>query len=219
MRPRIKVCCIQDEDEARRAVAAGADALGFVGRGLSGPEVIPDDDRIAALAATVPPWVSTVLLTRLSDPDALAAQVVRCRTSTVQICDAVPPEAWAAVRRAAPGVRVLQVVHVTDEGALRTAREAAPHVDALLLDSGSPAGPTPAYGGTGRTHDWDLSARIVALARVPVILAGGLHAGNVAHAWATVRPYGLDLCSGVRRGGRLDDDRLRAFFDAVAPLT
>ena len=70
-------------------------------------------------------------------------------------------------------------------------------------------------GGTGRAHDWEVSARIVAGVDVPVFLAGGLHAGNVAEAVRQVRPWGVDLCSGVRTDGRLDAGKLAAFVAAL----
>lgn len=215
MRARVKICCIQSRADAQLAVRAGADAIGLVGRGLSGPEVIEDDDRIAYIADSVPPFVSTFLLTREQDPDALAAQVLRCRTSTVQICDAVSPDAWAAVRAASPATRIVQVVHVSGAESIDEARELAPHVDAILLDSGTPSGDAPVFGGTGLTHDWSISARIVEALETPVILAGGLRATNVAEAIAKVRPFGIDLCSGVRENGMLDADRLKAFFAAL----
>jgi phosphoribosylanthranilate isomerase len=119
------------------------------------------------------------------------------------------------VREAAPGVRIVQVIHVDGASAVERARAAAPHVDAVLLDSGAPTGPNPVYGGTGQTHDWTISARAREVVGVPVWLAGGLRASNAAAAIATVRPFGLDLCSGVRTGGRLDPDKLRAWMSAV----
>jgi phosphoribosylanthranilate isomerase len=214
MRPRVKICCILDHAELQLAVDAGADAVGFVGPGLSGPEV-REEPVIASLAAATPPGVSSFLLTRVADPGALAAQVVRCKTNVVQICDEVAPAAWRAVREAAPGVRIVQVIHVDGASAVERARAAAPHVDAVLLDSGAPTGPNPVYGGTGQTHDWTISARAREVVGVPVWLAGGLRASNAAAAIATVRPFGLDLCSGVRTGGRLDPDKLRAWMSAV----
>jgi phosphoribosylanthranilate isomerase len=215
MRPRVKICCIQDPREAALAVSAGADAIGLVGRGLSGPEVIDDDDRIAAIADTVPPFVSSVLLTREQDPAALAAQVVRCRTTLVQIGDAVVPEAWAAVRDSAPNVGIVQVVHVSGEDAIAEAVRVAPFVDGVLLDSGTPTGPNPVFGGSGATHDWSISARIVEAVDKPVYLAGGLRASNVAEGVARVKPFAIDLCSGVRTDGRLDPEKLADFFAAV----
>lgn len=215
--PRLKVCCLQDERELDLAVAAGAHLLGLVGRGLSGPEVI-DDDRITHLARRAPPGAVAVLLTRDQDPAELVRRVVRTRVGVVQICDAVSPEVWAAVRRDAPGVRILQVVHVQGPEALEEAQRVAPHVDAVLLDSGTPQGPNPVYGGSGATHDWQISRQIVQATPGPVWLAGGLQAGNLAAAWATVRPFGVDLCSGVRRDGRLDAARLGAFVAAWRAL-
>jgi phosphoribosylanthranilate isomerase len=181
--------------------------------------VIDDDDRLARIADAVPPGVVSVLLTRLSDPDALAAQVVATRVGAVQICDAVPSEAWAAVRRVAPGVRILQVVHVGGPEAFDEAIAVAAHVDGLVLDSGTPKGAQPVFGGTGRTHDWSVSARIVAAVDKPVFLAGGLRADNVVDAATRVRPFGLDLCSGVRTDGRLDPVKLAAYVAAVARIS
>lgn len=74
-------------------------------------------------------------------------------------------------------------------------------------------------GGKGRTHNWMLSRRIVEQCGKPVFLAGGLRAENVAAAWAAVRPWGFDICSGVRTpDDHLDETRLAAFFAAVAAL-
>lgn len=218
MRPRVKICCIQDEHEAALAIHAGAHLLGLVGRGLSGPEVIEDDGRIGEIAASVPPGVVPVLLTRVNDPNELARQVVRTRVGAVQICDAVDPVCYEFIRRQAPGVRILQVIHVSGPSSLDEALEVAPHVDAVLLDSGTPQSDEPVYGGTGRTHDWAISARIVEAVDRPVFLAGGLRPHNVAEAFAQVKPYGLDLCSGVRTDGALDPHKLAAFLETTRSL-
>jgi phosphoribosylanthranilate isomerase len=128
------------------------------------------------------------------------------------------PDGYAALRRALPGVRLVQVIHVTGREALTLAGELAGRVDALLLDSGAPAAAIPELGGTGRTHDWDLSRRIRERVERPVILAGGLTDANLAQAYRRVRPYGLDVCTGVRADGRLDEERLGAFMGAVQAL-
>ncbi len=214
MRTRLKICCMASVEEARTAVAAGADALGLVARMPSGPGPIPDD-LIAEIAGTVPPPVATFLLTCETDPDAIVDHVGRCRTNTVQLVDAVPVEAYRALRRAHPAVRIVQVIHVEDADSLEEARLAARHVDALLLDSGRPKLAVKELGGTGRVHDWSLSARIVEESPVPVFLAGGIRADNVAEAIRAVRPYGIDLCSGVRTDGRLDPAKLRPLVAAM----
>ena len=119
------------------------------------------------------------------------------------------------IREALPGVRLVQVVHVTGEESLEEAREVEAEVDAILLDSGNPKLAVKELGGTGRVHDWAVSRRIREGVRVPVYLAGGLSAGNVGEAIRAVGPFGLDLCSGVRTEGRLDGGKLGAFFDNV----
>src|SRR6185312_2649829 len=102
------------------------------------------------------------------------------------------------------------------EHSVREAQIVAPHVDALLLDSGNPHLAIKELGGTGRVHDWTHSARIVRKCGKPVFLAGGLRADNVRSAIDAVRPFGLDLCSGVRTDGALDAQKLAAFFAALA---
>ncbi|MEZ4701718.1 MAG: phosphoribosylanthranilate isomerase [Rhodothermales bacterium] len=211
---RIKICCIQDLDEARMALDAGAHALGLVSAMPSGPGVI-SDARIAAIAAAIEPPAETFLLTSRQDPAAIAAQLDACRPTTVQLCDAIPRKGYARLRDAAPAVRIVQVVHVVDEASITEAVAASAHVDALLLDSGNPGLATKELGGTGRTHNWAWSRRIVEAVSVPVYLAGGLRAENVAEAVRTVRPYGLDVCSGVRTAGRLDAGKLARFIEAA----
>jgi phosphoribosylanthranilate isomerase len=212
--PRVKVCCIQSVAEARAAVAAGAAALGLVSDMPSGPGVIPEE-RIAAIAAAVPPPVAPFLLTCRQDVPALAAQQRRLRVATLQLCDRLPAGAHVKLRAVLPGIRLVQVVHVTGAEALHEAQEVAAHVDAVLLDSGNPALPVKQLGGTGRRHDWALSRRIREALDIPVFLAGGLTGDNVAEAIAAVGPFALDVCGGVRTAGALDEARLRAFFRAV----
>jgi phosphoribosylanthranilate isomerase len=215
---KVKVCCIASVEEARLAIDAGAAALGLVSAMPSGPGVI-DEATIAAIAAAVPRDVETFLLTAHTDAAAILAQHRSCRTTTLQLVDTLAPRELRELRRALLPSRVtlVQVVHVTGASALDEALAVAPMVDALLLDSGNPALAVKQLGGTGRTHDWAVSREIVQRAGVPVWLAGGLNAGNVADAIATVRPQGLDLCNGVRSDGRLDAGKLRMFFDAVTP--
>jgi phosphoribosylanthranilate isomerase len=213
--PFVKVCCISSLDEARLAVACGASALGLVSEMPSGPGVIPDE-LIAEIAAQVPPPVATFLLTCRQDADAILAQHRLCRTSTIQLVDHVPLAQLEKLRAELKGIKLVQVIHVADEASVDEARTCAPFVDALLLDSGNQKLAVKELGGTGRTHDWSLSQKIRATAGKPVFLAGGLGAGNVAEAVRAVRPFGLDLCSGVRTHGALDQEKLIAFFAALA---
>ena len=180
----------------------------------SGPGVI-GEDLIAQIAHRVPPTVDTFLLTAHQEAGAIIEQHRRCRTTTLQLVDHVPHGQLRRLREALPGIRLVQVIHVTGEAALQEAAAVAPLVDAILLDSGNPALAVKQLGGTGRTHDWSLSGRIRAAVGVPLFLAGGLRPENVGEAVAAVRPFGLDICSGVRSEGRLDADKLARFVAAV----
>jgi len=212
---RVKVCCISSVGEARLAVRLGASALGLVSEMPSGPGVIPEA-LIAEIAASVPPPIGTFLLTSRTDPAEIVAQQKRCGVNTVQICDRLPSGGLATLRKALPGVSLVQVIHVTDETSEEEALEAAREVDVLLLDSGNQSLPVKELGGTGRTHDWTLSAEIVKKSKVPVFLAGGLNAENVDDAIRSVRPFGVDLCTGVRTDGILDERKLIRFMAAVS---
>jgi phosphoribosylanthranilate isomerase len=208
--PRVKICCIRSLAEAELAIAHGAAALGLVSAMPSGPGVI-DEATITSIASRVPPPIATFLLTSRTTTAEIVAQQRRCRTNTLQLCDYVEPEVHRALRRELPGIAIVQVIHVTGPEAIEIARDAAERVDALLIDSGNPSLPTKELGGTGRTHDWALSRRIRDAVRVPLFLAGGLRPENVAIAIEAVRPFGLDLCSGVRTAGRLDAQKLERF--------
>lgn len=214
MKPRIKICCISSIEEAHTAASFGAAALGLVGKMPSGPGVI-DDDLIYAIARTVPPPISTFLLTSETAADAIIAHHERTRTNTIQLVDALQEAVYDNLRAAMPSVKLVQVIHVLDDASVAEALRLAEHVDALLLDSGNPNLPVKELGGTGRVHNWNLSRQIVAQARVPVFLAGGLKADNVQAALEQVQPFGLDLCSSVRTDGQLDPKKLEAFFRAA----
>ena len=216
MTPQVKVCCIASTAEARLAQAQGAAAIGLVSAMPSGPGVI-DDARIAEIAAAMRgSGLRSFLLTARTQARAIAAQHRAAGTTTLQLVDALPLAELRALRGLCPGVELVQVVHVTGPAAVEAAQAVAPWVDAILLDSGNPALAVKQLGGTGRTHDWALARRIrEAVAPRPLWLAGGLRAHNVAAAIAAVQPHGLDLCTGVRQGGRLDEALLAGFMAAV----
>jgi phosphoribosylanthranilate isomerase len=211
---RVKICCISSIDEAARAIAHGASALGLVSRMPSGPGVV-EEAHIARIIATVPPPIATFLLTSATDAAAIIAQQHHMRPTTLQLVDHLGSDVHRALRDALPGITLVQVVHVEDDSSVEYALAAANTVDALLLDSGRLNAPVKELGGTGRTHDWSLSRRIRDHAGKPVFLAGGLHAGNVIDAIRAVDPFGLDLCTGVRTDGQLDDAKLAAIMHQV----
>jgi phosphoribosylanthranilate isomerase len=213
--PRLKICCMQNVEEAWSAVEAGAAALGLVSGMPSGPGVI-EDETIAEIAAAIPPPVLSVLLTSLQDAESIIAQQRRLRPRALQLVDRLVRGDHAELRAALPGIALLQVVHVVGPESVEEARAVAPHVDAILLDSGNPALAVKQLGGTGRTHDWTLSRQIREAVAVPVFLAGGLNPENAGEAVRQVGPFGLDVCSGVRRDGKLDLALLAAFVRAAS---
>ena len=213
-RPRLKVCCIQDVEEARLAVRLGASALGLVSAMPSGPGVIAEE-TIAAVARRVPPPVATFLLTSRQDAAGIVEQQRRTRVSTLQICDRLEGGAHRDLRAALPGIALVQVVHVTGPESIEEAVAVAGEADAILLDSGDPWLAVKELGGTGRRHDWRLSRRIRESVPVPIFLAGGLRPENVQEAIAEVGPFAVDVCSGVRTDGRLDAQKLERLMAAI----
>jgi phosphoribosylanthranilate isomerase len=215
LRTRVKVCCITTPAALELALRRGADAIGLVGPMPSGTGII-DLGQARLLAARTPPPVASFLLSCATRGEDLVAEARAVAPTVLQIVDAVDPGVYALLRRELPALKIVQVLHVLGEASIAAARALAGQVDALLLDSGAPDAPLRQLGGTGRVHDWRVSRRIVEAVPVPVFLAGGLRPDNVAEAIRTVRPFGVDLCTGLRTEGRLDVTKLAAFMAAVA---
>jgi len=214
MRPRVKICCIANKQEAAYAISFGASAIGLVGKMPSGPGPISDEE-IHSIAKTVPPPVATFLLTSEQTAPEIIRHHKRTLTNTIQIVDELRDRDYKAIREALPNVKLVQVIHVVGEQSIDEAAELAEFVDAILLDSGNPNLAVKELGGTGRRHDWRLSRKIVETCGKPVFLAGGLNAENVREAIDSVQPFGLDLCSGGRADGKLDLNKLEQFFNGV----
>jgi phosphoribosylanthranilate isomerase len=202
MRPRIKICGITNLDDAQLAVELGADALGFV---FYPPSPRAVTVTVAAdICHQLPPFVARVGVF----VDELEYEIDRaleeCLLTALQFHGEEPPGFCVKFR-----AKSIKAIRLRDEDSLRAAAEY--DVDALLLDAYNAR----AQGGTGRTIDWSLAARAGEFVSKPVILAGGLTAENVAAAIRTVKPYAVDVASGVEREpGRKDAEKLRRFFEA-----
>jgi phosphoribosylanthranilate isomerase len=211
---RIKVCCISSNEEAKLAIQNGASAIGLVSEMPSGPGIIAEK-QIIEIAATTPPGVSSFLLTSKQDINSIIDQQKRCGANTIQLVDTLEQGTLQDLREALPGIRIVQVIHVKGEESLNEAVALQNRVDALLLDSGSPEKAVKELGGTGRTHNWLISRRIVEAVKLPVFLAGGLKPANIFEAIQTVRPFGVDVCSGIRTEDKLDEAKLKQFCAEV----
>ncbi|MCP4631792.1 MAG: phosphoribosylanthranilate isomerase [candidate division Zixibacteria bacterium] len=215
MRTRVKICCIRSIEEARTAIEFGASALGLVSEMPTGPGVI-SDELIAEIAEQIPPSIESFLLTSKTDSREIIKQLKEFKTNTVQIVDELETGSYEDIRNALSEIKIVQVIHVTGEESVGEAEDVSNFVDAILLDSGNTKLEKKELGGTGRTHDWSISKQIVDGVNIPVFLAGGLDPSNVGEAIKTVHPYAVDICSGVRISGKLDKNKLKAFFNAVA---
>lgn len=205
---RIKVCCIQSVDEARLAISNGADAIGLVSQMPSGSGFMINDQEIRSIVNATPPTFSTVLLTLEDDPSKIVQHQRATGANALQLLGTIGPEVIGELRDALPGIALTRVVSVLDSTSIDEALSFASVADALLLDSkvSHRSG-----GGTGMTHDWTISRRIVEESPLPVWLAGGLSPGNVAEAIQTVAPFGVDVCSGLRTNKVLDEALLTRF--------
>lgn len=214
MKTRVKICCIGSLEEAILAVDSGASAIGLVAKMPSGPGPIPDD-LIREIARKVPPPVATFLLTSKTSVNDIIDHHHRTNTNTIQIVDLISDGTYSRLKAALPSIRIVQVIHVIDDTSVDLAVSISRQVDALLLDSGNPNLKIKELGGTGRVHDWRLSRLIREQSKCPVFLAGGLNPENVARAIEEVRPFAVDVCSGVRTNGKLDRLKLSDFIERV----
>lgn len=212
--PRVKICCISSIEEARTAIDFGASALGLVSEMPSGPGPI-SEEKIAEIAAWVPPPIATFLLTSRTNVSDIIQQHLICRTNTIQIVDRLTHGTYKELREALPGIAVVQVIHVNGEEAIDEAISVSADVDAILLDSGNQTAKIKELGGTGRIHNWSISRQICIRVKKPVFLAGGLNPGNIKAAIQTVHPFGIDICSGVRTSNKLDKEKLARFFQQI----
>jgi phosphoribosylanthranilate isomerase len=215
--PRVKICCIASVEEAKLAIKYGASAIGLISEMPSGPGSI-SEGLIEEIAATIPPGVSSFLLTSKQDVDSIIDQQKRTKVNTIQLVDKLNQGSHSDLKKALPGISLVQVIHVLGEESIQEAIRISGSVNGILLDTGNPSLKIKELGGTGRVHDWEISRRIVQMIRTPVFLAGGLKAENVVDAVNTVHPFGLDLCNGVRTKGKLDEEKLSSFFSNLKKI-
>lgn len=214
---KIKICCISSVDEAETAIELGADAIGLVSEMPSGPGVI-DNETIELISSATKGRIDSFLLTSKTNVLDIVEQHKRFKTTTIQIVDRLLAGTHEQLKSILPDINIVQVIHVNDEESIKEAKACSNHVDALLLDSGNQKLAIKELGGTGRTHDWSLSKKIVDSVHIPVYLAGGLNPENILSAIDFVKPYGVDICSGVRSNGSLDKIKLTEYIKKIRSL-
>ncbi|CAO5186959.1 N-(5'-phosphoribosyl)anthranilate isomerase [Frankia sp. AiPs1] len=206
-RLRTSVCANQSDADVIACVEGGADAIGVLVQIRHRAEDAVDLPSAAGLLARVPPYVGRYAVTHSTSVEEILT-LARLPIDTIQLHGDVDPAAIPALRAAAPHLRLLKAIHVADD----RAPSVDPWVflvDGLVIDSIHRA--EDRIGGTGRTHDWSVSAAIVASSPIPVILAGGLHPENVGDAVRTVRPWAVNVNSGVERHGVKSSELVEQF--------
>ena len=214
MKTKVKICCISSEDEAKMALEFGADVLGLVAKMPSGPGTI-DNTLIQNIIKSVPAETLTFLLTPKTNPHEIIAHQRLTGANCIQLVDAVKAEDYKILRDNLPNIQLIQVIHIIGENSAEEAKQYDEVADMILLDSGNPNLTIKELGGTGRVHNWELSRKIVESIHKPAFLAGGLKPENIREAIAYVKPYGVDICSGVRTNGKLDFEKLQRFFKEI----
>lgn len=214
LKPRVKICCISSQEEAMMAINYGASALGLVGNMPSGPGVICNE-LIKEIVSIVPSSISSFLLTSETSSKKIIKHYQKVKTNAIQIVDKLKEGSYKEIRDTLPNIKLVQVIHVIDEKSIEEAIKVSKFVDIILLDSGNPNLKIKELGGTGRVHNWNLSKIIRQEINIPLFLAGGLNKNNVRQAIEYVKPFGIDICSGVRTNGNLDQTKVKEFFQVV----
>lgn len=209
---KVKICCIQSIAEAQIAIENGTYAIGLVSKMPSGPGVIPES-KIREIAKWTPENIKTVLLTSLQNADEIIEQHNYCGTDVLQLVDSQETKTYRILKKELPNIDLIQVIHIIDDNSITEAVELSKYVDFILLDSGNLNLQTKELGGTGKTHNWQISREIVNQVGIPVFLAGGLNPETVAEAVKIVKPFGVDVCTGVRTDGKLDSDKVRELIN------
>ena len=216
MQSFIKVCGIQNKPEALGAIEAGANTIGML---LGVPEYVEDKispETARKIVDALPDSIRTVMVTHLLEIEKIVEIAEFTGVSAVQIHNNLSTNDLEVLRKKLPGLEMIKAIHVTDGSAVEQAKVYEPFSDMILLDTKSGR----RIGGTGKTHDWNISKKIVEQTDVPVVLAGGLNPENIEKAVKKVMPFGIDANSGLEhKDGSKDLEKVRKFAKAGDLLT
>lgn len=200
---------MKSKEDVITACYEGADAVGFIVGTTHKTEDAVSVAEVKNLKRWVAPFVTPVLVTHFTFPEAIVALALELQIKTLQLQGDILPEDIIAIRKKIPEAIIIKAIHVTNHSAIKQAEQYSCVADVLLLDSKT----SDRIGGTGLTHDWNISAEIVKRVNIPVILAGGLTPENVVDAIKKVNPYGVDVNTGTKgSNGYKDPEKVRAFI-------
>jgi phosphoribosylanthranilate isomerase len=211
---KVKICGIRSIHEGKLVDRLGAHALGLlVGQVHRSPDFISPELALEICSA-VSPLIVPVLVTHLEDPGKIISLATALHCPVIQLHSDFAPKAVKELSRHLHPKKIIAKVSVEGEASIERAIQLTNCADALVLDSIDRS--TNRVGGTGLVHDWRISARIARQSQLPIVLAGGLTPDNVGLAISTVRPWAVDVNSGVEApDGDKSEQRLRAFMEAI----
>jgi len=215
---KVKICSITNIEDALAVISYGADAIGFlIGQVHYSTGSFITPEQAAEIVDTLPPYCSTVLVTHTSHTDEVVELVRKSKVNTIQLHGETTPEEALEIKKELPYIKTYKVVHVFDESAIEAAKCYEKVVDGIILDTAIKE--TGQVGGTGKVHDWSISCKLVQSVSSPVILAGGLNPDNVIEAINAVRPYAVDVNSGVtNKDGTKDLKKAKIFIQRAKSL-
>jgi len=207
---KVKICGIKRIEDAIKAVEFGADAIGVLIKTQSKNSI--DENTARDIVRNLPQFCNSVMVVTITSIEEIVRLARFIGVTTIQLHGDNSPEEISNIKRELPFVKVIKTLHVINEDCVENGKKYFEYADAILLDSANHS--RGAAGGTGLTHDWSISREVVKVSRIPVILAGGLKPENVAKAIKTVKPYGVDVQSGVNgENGFKDYEKMKNFIE------
>ena len=208
---RVKICGIKSVEDGLKAVEFGADAIGLlVGQEHSSKDFI-SISLAKEIVSKMPPFISTVLVTHINNAEQIIDMIKEIGVNTVQLHSDIDINGINKVKNNCPNVKVIKLVHIIDENSIEQVKLFTDVSNAILLDTINFA--TNQVGGTGKTHNWDIDKKIVEETSANIIVAGGLNKNNVKEAVLKIKPFGVDVNSGVQNEfGFKDYDKLKEFI-------
>lgn len=208
---RVKICGIKNVEDALKSVEYGADAIGvLVGQEHNSKDFI-SIKTAKKIIESLPPLVSSVLVTHINNSEEISHMIKTIGVTTVQLHSDIDIQGIEKIKFNCPNVKIIKLVHVIDEKSMQQVDFFANSSDAILLDTINNV--TDQVGGTGKTHNWEIDRKIVEHTNAKIIIAGGLNPNNIKEAIHKIKPYGVDVNTGVQnKNGLKDYEKLKEFI-------